>query len=204
MTCRALRFTALSKCFVIQYWPVKHQHYNDTLYECTVSLIHLCACYGACRVMKLWWNNGKAQGELEEASHAMAKLNSPPQNIILIQLITEKTSTFLTPLLTCVSPLAAHTHTHTLNGCLGLPSLFVCVFFICSPMEEVCPFSPLLLLLNQHGSSLQDSFQFGTISPDTRAITLFWPSTFLATLYGTNLSLRHRIKGEKSFRAVNV
>lgn len=112
LTCSTLRLTPLSQCFLV-YWPVQHIHYNDALYEYTVSLIYPCACHSACRIIKLWWNNGRAQGEVEEASHAKAKLDLPPQNITLIQLITEQTRAFLTPLLTCVSLLAAHTHTHT-------------------------------------------------------------------------------------------
>lgn len=49
---------------------------------------------------------------MEEASHAEAKLDLPPQNITLIQLITEETSAFLTHLLTYVYWLAAHTRIH--------------------------------------------------------------------------------------------
>lgn len=72
---------------------------------------------------------------------------------------------FWPPLLTCVSLPAAHTHTQTSDRCLGLPSLSVCVLLICAPKEEDCPSSPSLLPLNQHGSSLLDSFQFSAVPP---------------------------------------
>lgn len=61
-----------------------------------------CACYSACRIIKPWWNNGRAQGEEEEASHAEAKLGLLPQNITLVQLVTEQTNAFCSPsLLVC-------------------------------------------------------------------------------------------------------
>lgn len=66
MTCTSQFYFTIKMLSNTVYWPVKHLNYNDALYESTVSLIHLCACYSACRVIKLWRNNGKAQGELKK------------------------------------------------------------------------------------------------------------------------------------------
>lgn len=102
---------------------------------------------------------------MEEASHARAKLDSPPQNITLNQLITEGTGAFLTPSLTCVSTLEAHTHTHLLiDAWVSLVFQPVSSLSVL-PRRKAAPSRPSLLLLNQRGSSLQDSFQFGAVPP---------------------------------------
>lgn len=132
-----------SKCFLM-YWPVQHIHYNDALYESTVSLIYPCACHSACRIIKAWWNNGRTQGKMEDTSHADAKLDLQPQSITLIQLITEQTSAFLTPLLTCVPLLS--THTPLIDAwvsplVLSVPSLSVLPRRKAAPSRHRCYFS---------------------------------------------------------------
>jgi len=162
MTWATLRLTLLWERILI-HQPLHELHYKYALYEHTVSLMNPCACHNACRIIKLWWNNSRVQGEVEEASYAsQASLTATAYYTHSAHY--RGNWCFFDPFAYMWVPARSpHTQTRTSNRCLGLPSLFVCVLLICAPTEEDFPFSPSLLLLNHCGSSLQDSFQFGGV-----------------------------------------
>lgn len=113
-----------------------------------------------CAIIKHWWNCGWAQGEVKK-NPPTPRLNeiSPPRNTTQhTQLITERTSLFLPCLLPCVRP--CQLPTHTSNGDPGSSQSLTVI-----PWRQSCPCSPPQLPLNQRGSDLQESFQFGPPNP---------------------------------------
>lgn len=155
----------------VHFGPCSVVHSNDAPdWMHTVSLIQRnpSACHSTCSIIRLWWNDGRTQGE---AGGRRLPRWSPDQtqNITLIQLITHRQGLFW---LICLlvgpgrRPSHTHTHTNTFNRYPILSGLFIGVLLISAPAEaQSAPSS----LLNQPNSVLQDWFQFSAFpSPRCR------------------------------------
>lgn len=128
--------------------------------------------------------------------------------IPLIRLVTTRSSTSLTRSVGSSSP-----HMHTSNRCQG-PLIPACVLLICVSSKQVChqpppsstspsnsppPCPSLSPITAASQSTLLQPSRFipiwSPVSPDTGAITHFWPSTSLAPLCRAGrLSPRHHIR----------
>lgn len=133
----------------------------------------------ACRIIKLWLNNGTAQCESEEVSNRTAKLTASENYIYSAHYKTNYWFFFFTLLPACVSLLAAHTHTHTLliNAEVFPAFLSVSSLSVLPRRKRRRPF--LTITASSQSTWLQPP-RFIPIwcrPLNTRAITLFWPST---------------------------